>query len=409
MKDRRFYQGVAIRSVKRLYGRGSRSVLLVGPAGAGKTYMGSRIAEGDRVLWIAHRRELVWQAAATLAEIVGEQNVGIIMSGELSRPHARVQVASMGTLLERQVSLTVDLIVLDEAHHYEAQRWKEVVSLHHAERTLGLTATPERFDGRPLGDTFDSFVVAATYRHLSDIGVLAPWQVIRPDREIGHHLAMDVVEAWRRFSGAQQTILFEPSVDVAKIDAERFRRLGVRAECIDFETPKIDRDAIMDEYRAGRVKILTCVYTLGEGVDIPEASVIMLARNIGYVGTYIQLCGRGARAARDKVCAVLVDLCGCSHRHKFPDVERNYSLEGQPIVPTMELDRDGFRQYEQRVLDHPMAVAPGSFTTKLPDPVEGMYERRHADKVHQKLRKISRRSGRRLAEMMSTYYGGMTE
>lgn len=309
-----------------------RSVCVVAPTGSGKTRIGEElIADREPALWFAHRRELVLQTAARLRSRFGAREVGVIMPNEYETPGARMQVATVQTLLARGKRPPAKTLVLDEAHHYVATEWAGLAREYPDARVVGLTATPERADGEPLGDMFDEMVVAASYSELIAAKHLVPCRAHRPAKKLGNDLAVGVVEGWRTCSEGSRAFVFCARVDIAYAEAQAFRDAGVPAGTIEAETPKAERDDLLARFRRGTLRVLTNVNTLTEGVDVPEARTVILARAFGHVGSYLQAVGRVLRPAKDKPDAILVDLTGTSIDHGLPTDDRTYALTGRAI------------------------------------------------------------------------------
>ena len=312
----------------------SDRVCLVCPTGGGKTAMAAAWATETpgRTLWIAHRIELVRQAAAALSRLIDPLDVGVIAPGEANRPHARIQVATVQTLLARDTRPPADRVVLDEAHHYSADDWRTVLDAYPSVRLLGLTATPERRDGKPLGDIFDQLVVAARYPDLVEAGHLVDCRAFIPPGELGTGaLALDPLVAYERHTPGERAFLFAPSVAQAAAYAEQFTAAGHPARAITERTSKRDRATWLEEFAASELRVLANVYTLTEGVDIPAASVAILARRIVHVSMYLQIAGRILRPHPSKSRATLLDLTGATIEHGLPTEDRIYSLDGRPI------------------------------------------------------------------------------
>jgi DNA repair protein RadD len=311
---------------------GRRSVLIVGPTGFGKSVLIADIARrhvelGGRVLAVVHRIELVQQLAGKLRD-AGLQ-VSEIHPGATAFP-ASAQVASIQTLLAREVSFEPTLMIWDEAHHVLAETWNKL--LPPSGLIVGLTATPMLADGTGLGSVFSSMVVAASRQELRDSGVLVPCEVISPDRALGpRELAQDPVDAYQTHTPGEQAILFAPSVETAIQYACAFRDASVPAAAVWGDMPTKDRERVMAEFRAGSLRVLTSVAILTEGFDHPPTSVCILARGVGHLGLYDQMVGRVLRAAPGKARAVLLDLTGATHHHGPPDEERRYSLDGRGL------------------------------------------------------------------------------
>lgn len=327
----RDYQDSCIRSVRARFGKGAQSVLLVSPTGSGKTFLGVQLVSSHKTLWVAHTRELVEQAAINLQEAVGTENVGIIMPGYEENPGARIQVGTVQTLIARG-SPDVSMVVLDEAHHYVAEHWRSIVHRYKGVRTLGLTATPEREQGDPLGDIFEELVVAARYPDLVEQGYLTPWDVYQPTQHLGRHLAEDPLSAWEKLADDTRTIAFFPQVKLARQFAIRASRAGIPAESVDCYMGESSRREVISRFRMGKTKMLVNVDVLTEGFDVPEAETIILARPMRSQTAYLQACGRASRASPGKANALLIDLCGGSLIHGSPVSDRIYSLEGKGIA-----------------------------------------------------------------------------
>jgi len=339
----RDYQQAALGRVRELSAAGVRSVCLVAPTGAGKTRMavawltghtglaGAPLLHGDTGLWIVHRLELLRQSADQLAEILGPLDVGIIAPGADSRPRARVQVATVQTLLARGDRPVASRLVLDEAHHFVADQWCSLSDAYPNTLTLGLTATPERQDGRPLGDIFEELVVAARYPDLVRDGFLVACRAYAPPSEIEDGLALHPLEAYRRHGDGGLAFVFVGRTAVADELAAEFTAAGIPARSVHQGTRKRDRIDTLDDFARGRIQVLTSVNALTEGVDVPAARVAILARGFRHVGSYLQAAGRILRPHRGKPDAILIDLVGATFRHGLPIEDRVYSLDGEPI------------------------------------------------------------------------------
>ena len=325
------YQVRAVSAVRQAWCR-VRSVCLVAPTGAGKTVLGEElISDVGTVLWVAHRRELVTQTAKRLRKRFGPGNVGVVMPGEPAMPGARVQVGTVQTLLARGGLPDVHCVVLDEAHHYVAEDWRRLLDRCGHVRCLGLTATPERADGEPLGDIFEGLVVAASYSELLAEGFLVPTVVFRPRERLEGAVAQHPVDAWLEFGGGTQTIFFCRTVEEAHETARQLRDRGISAEAIESNTPEAERALTMDRFSSGETTVLTNVHVLTEGVDVPGAECVVLSRGFNHVGGFLQAAGRVLRPAPGKVRAILLDLTGATIRHGLPTEDRQYSLRGRAI------------------------------------------------------------------------------
>ena len=331
-----------------------RAVCLVAPTGAGKTRMGSELVsrEPGRVLWITHRNELVEQSADALRAL--GLDVGIVSAKRQENTDARVLVASWQTLVARaDLRPSAELLVIDECHHVGAEEWTNVVNDYAKSRVLGLTATPQRRDGKPLGDVFQALVVAAQYSELIKAGHLVPCRLLRPPQPMGSDLANDPLETYIKRSAGKSCIAFCRSIGESEKLAERFTEAGHPAKCISADTPGPLRAMYIEAFRSGDLTALTCVFTLTEGFDHPPTEVCLLARGCSHVGTYLQMVGRVLRPAPGKDAAIVIDLCGISWLHGTPTEDRNYSLDGRPISSSGALRVCGACGFTWDPADHP--------------------------------------------------------
>jgi superfamily II DNA or RNA helicase len=310
-----------------------KRALLVAPTGAGKTIMGAMavLLEPGTTLWVVHTQDLVEQSAAKLR--AAGLRVGIIAAGHPADPFARVQVASIQTLLARDLSLkTYDLVILDEAHHYLADAWRATWEKAHAKRLLGLTATPERGDGRPLGDIFDELVVAAHYSELTRDGYLVPLRILRPVRELDKGVARKPLDAYQRHGEGRSGFVYLKSVEEARSFADDACAAGISSACVDFKTPASVRSSRLAAFDSMAIRLLSNQNVLTEGVDIPHASVCVIGRVFGHVSMLMQSAGRVLRPHQSKTEALLLDLPGLTHREGWlPTEDKEYSLHGRGI------------------------------------------------------------------------------
>lgn len=330
------YQVQAIESMRAEFRRGKRAVLLVSPTGSGKTVLIAEISrlhleKGGRVLVVCHRAELITQTVAKLGAASVER-IGVIAAGRDVDSEAPCLVASVQTLRSRLGSLPpgVTLLILDEAHHFPAGEWSRIPGAYPEAKCVGLTATPERADGTPLGDIFDALVVVCQTRDLQAIGHLVPCDVVSPEKACA--VAREsAVEAWLTHAGARPGIAFAKSVEEAKSLAVTLSERGLPSLAVWGAMTKADREAAIAGFASGRVQVLTSMAVLTEGFDSPRAEVCMLARTVGHTGLYLQIVGRVLRPCEGKTSALLIDLKGASQKHGYPEDLRTFSLSGKAI------------------------------------------------------------------------------
>lgn len=346
----RDYQERAIEGARELLRQGRRAPIIWASTGAGKTVIASAIIEQSaarrsRVLFLAHRKELIEQASAKLDEI-GVMHGIIKADNPRVDPSARVQVASVQTLRSRLDRLTqgYDLIIIDECHHATAGSYEAIIKANPAAIRLGLSATPYRADGKGLGDVFDSIVEVASMEWLIERGYLVRSRVmvgrrislegvhtVGADYNLGElaervnqpKIVGDIVGSWKRYAGDRLTVAFTVSVEHSRTMAQAFRDAGIEAFHVDGEMPEDERGRTLRAFSAhfapglspGRVLCNCAVLT--EGWDCPAASAIILARPTKSRGLWRQMVGRTLRPAEGKVDCLVLDHSNCTDTHGF--------------------------------------------------------------------------------------------
>jgi superfamily II DNA or RNA helicase len=352
------YQLDAITRLDTRVAHGARRVLLVAPTGSGKTILASSVivsavSEGRRVLFLAHRRELINQAYRKLLEFgLPAPAVGVLMAKDpRRRPGALVQVASVDTLRNR-AKPGADLVFTDECHRSLSNTYVQIARDYPNALHIGLTATPYRADGKGLGDAYDELIVVASPRQLIDEGFLVEPRVFtvpyakRPDLSKvkiskGDYavdaleqavdragLVGNIVEHWLEHAPGIRTVVFPVSVAHSKHIVERFVGAGVRAEHLDGATPTAERDAILARVDSGETLVVSSVGVLSEGWDQPSVKCAILARPTKSTGLYLQQAGRILRPWQNQP-AIILDHGGCALEHGLPQDTREFSLEGR--------------------------------------------------------------------------------
>jgi superfamily II DNA or RNA helicase len=361
------YQVAAVAELAAAFSAGHRAPVLVLPTGSGKTVIAAElircaVAAGERVLFLAPRRELIAQTSEKL-DAIGLAH-GVILAGADARAGlaAAIHVASVDTLVSRLLrreSLILpayDLVLVDEAHLSITAVRAQLLATWPAAARIGLTATPTRKDGRALGVLYDAIVEPATTASLTAAGYLAParyWSWPTPDLRgvrttAGDYnladlevllnqapLLADVVATWLQRAADRRTIVYAVSIAHAVALAEAFRREGVAAEHVDAGTPAPVRAATFDRFRCGETQVLTNCFLAAYGFDLPALSCVVLARPTQSLMLYLQMLGRGLRIADGKRDCVVLDHSGAVHRHGFATDARCWTLAGRTaLVPS---------------------------------------------------------------------------
>lgn len=327
---------------------GHRRQLLVAPTGAGKTYLGLRIAhealqKGRKALFVCDRIALINQTSAR-ADEYGLAAHGVIQSDHWRyRPMMPLQIASVQTLRTRRWP-DADVIIIDEAHtQYPA--WKEYIQTTDA-AVVGLTATP---CSRGLGLLFSNMVNAATMHELTEQKILVPMRILsctKPDmtgaataggewtdKAASEREAMiigDVVAEWIRYGEARKTIAFGADIAYCEQLVQRFNAAGVRAETFTSRTPTRQRELLLEEFAKPNslIRVLVSVEALAKGFDVQDIGVVIDARPLRKsMSTAIQMWGRGLRSSPDtgKTECILLDHSGNIQRfyREFEDIYYN--------------------------------------------------------------------------------------
>lgn len=349
----RDYQATAVAAV--LAARDRRPIL-VAPTGSGKTVMAVAAATqiGGRTLWLAHRSELISQAAQHLT--AAGAWVGIIKAGIAPNPLAPVQVASVQTLVRRDL-VPADMVVIDECHHVAADTYRTILDAYPRAVMLGLTATPFRLDGRGLGDLFGTIIVAATPRELCERGILhAPrvWAPSAPDlrgvrvaggdynlsdlaeRVIRKKLIGDIIRTWRRHADGRRTVAFAVNIEHSRAIVAEFKAAGIPAEHIDGRIPTDQRSEILGRLRAGETHVVSNCMLLTEGWDLPALECAIIARPTASLALHLQMIGRVMRACHGKDGAIVLDHAGNHHVHGLVTRQLAYSLDSNTKVGASE-------------------------------------------------------------------------
>ena len=361
---RPYQREVIFRVAAQVIGRAKR-ILLVAPTGSGKTVIAADLvrdaaAVGLSVLFLVHRRELIFQASRKL-HAAGLDH-GIVAAGFTPRPREALQLASISTLHARAMRTAAmalpaaDVILVDEAHHATARTWRRLIDAYPQAVVIGLTATPCRGDGRGLGGIFEALVECPQVGDLIAAGHLVPTRVFAPSvpdlsgvrvrhgdyveselarRVDTNQLVGDVVTHWHRLANRRRTAVFAVSVAHSIHLRDEFRRSGVVAEHIDGTTPVAERDAILARLAAGSTEVVCNCGVLTEGWDSPDVACIVMARPTKSLGLYRQIVGRGLRPAMGKDHVLLLDHSGATFEH---------GLIEEPVAWTLAPDRCAVRQ-----------------------------------------------------------------
>ncbi|MEK8053134.1 DUF3427 domain-containing protein [Ideonella sp. DXS22W] len=334
--------------------------LLVAATGTGKTvvaaldYRRTCQQQGGRprLLFVAHREEILRQALRTYREVLRDGTFGEMLAGGRQPAQHDHLFATIDSLASRGVVASVGSgywhsVVIDECHRIAAHRFTDLASAIQPALLLGLTATPERGDGLPITQFFDMrpdgrpAVELRLWRAL-DLQLLAPFEYYACDDDTDfsavpwgrgaseQHAIAQVVDAnqlrarlvlreWQRLaSDARQcrALVFCVSMAHARFMAEQFNRAGLPAACITSETPDDERRRAPQRLASGELCALVTVDLYNEGVDLPFVDTLLLLRPTQSPVVFQQQVGRGLRLDAGKAACLVLDFVG-QHRSDF--------------------------------------------------------------------------------------------
>ena len=373
--------------------KGNHRNLLVSATGTGKTVMAaidyqrlSSVLPRSRLLFVAHRKEILDQSIATFRHALRNAAFGEEwVAGR--RPESFEHVfASIQSLNARGVEHLdpehFDVVIIDEFHHAAAKSYQALLTHLAPKELLGLTATPERSDGLPILDWFDDGITAELrlwdaidqqrlvpfeYFGISDGVDLRdiPWKRGRGYDIEGLENVYTSNDAWARLVvkalgdhvgnvGDIRALGFCVSVNHAKFMTEHFLRANIRAQFVTGDTPEAERTMTLNQLRQGELNVVFSVDLFNEGVDIPLVDTLLLLRPTDSPVLFTQQLGRGLRVGKGKSSCLVLDFVG-QHRKEYRFDRRLGALlhgtrkqieqqvvEGFPFLPAgchMELDR----------------------------------------------------------------------
>lgn len=384
------YQSNAVHQCFRLWEQNVLNLLGVAAVGAGKTIIASTVMKRHlsspekRVLFLAHREELLGQTVEKLAMIDNQIVAGIEQGRNVCPSNAQVMVASIATVknilrLARWSPLkNISLVIIDECHHSIAATYADVLDeiseQNPARHLLGITATPIRMDGESLSLIFDALAFRVDMPELLDLGYLCPIRgltirtntsienvPVSTDGDYDPEKLADAVDTEARNRVIVQTylahgegrpaIVFVANVRHAERVAIEFRKRGIAAQAVSGQQRKEERRRFLDAYSRGELQVLTNCNVLTEGYDAPRTACIIAARPTRSPVTYPQQLGRGLRLHDSKQDCLVIDLVDMSAQNviTLPKVFRlpeNLRLNGENL-------RQVKRTVEKARLYHP--------------------------------------------------------
>ncbi len=337
------YQQSAVEAIEAQWAQGRRRTLLVLPTGCGKTIVFCALAarcvrEGQRVLILAHRGELLDQAADKLRKATGlgcavEKADSTCLGSWFRVTVGSVQSLQRDSRLSRFPEDYFDTIIIDEAHHALAEGYRRVLEHFPAARVLGVTATPDRGDMKNLGEVFDSLAYEYTMTRAVRDGYLCPIKAVTVPLTLditgvgvqnGDYKAGDLGDALEPYleqiaeviaeeCARRRTVVFLPLVRTAQKMRDILRQHGMAAEEVNGASP--DRTDILTRFDRGETQVLCNAMLLTEGWDCPAVDCVVVLRPTKQRGLYCQMVGRGTRLHPGKEHLLILDFLWHTERH----------------------------------------------------------------------------------------------
>lgn len=372
----RFAQVEALAQLEATYAEGYDRAMVVMATGLGKTYLAVFFARNfHRVLFIAHREEILHQAKRSFAQVLSDKTFGIY-DGKVKEGQADVVFASIFTLsMKRHLEIFTkdefDLIVVDEFHHAAAKSYERVLSYFQPKFLLGITATPDRNDYKDVYALCDGNVAyRIDFIEAVQRGWLAPfryygvyddtdytkiaWRGNRYDEEqllqaqLRTEMAENILRAWEKHKQTK-TLVFCSSIRQADFLANYFNEHGYRTVSLHSKQVHITRTKAIELLEKGELDAIFTVDLFNEGVDIPAVDTLLFVRPTESLTVFTQQVGRGLRLHPAKQYCVIIDLIG-NYRNadvklSLFDTKREESTKKrEKLLPTVpeacELDLD---------------------------------------------------------------------
>lgn len=343
------YQEELIVGARQHFRAGRKRVLLQLATGGGKTAICARMlhnaaSRNKRVWFCVHRRELVKQVSAALTKEGVEH--GLVTSDGRMNLDAPAQVCSIPTLINRLDRLPPpDLIGWDECHHIAAGSWAKIMERFKDAYHIGLSATPQRLDGLGLANYFDAMVCGPSVKWLIDKEFLSRYELYKPDsidraslrKRAGEFVAADAERAtqaivgnavshYRRHIDGAKALLFAVSVKKSKEVASAFNDAGIPAMHIDSDTHDEIRDGVLEDFQAGKIKVITNVNLFSEGFDCPSLDAVIDIAPTMSMAMYRQRVGRMLRPWTGKDRGYYLDCVNNWTVHGRPDDDIEWEL-----------------------------------------------------------------------------------
>jgi superfamily II DNA or RNA helicase len=352
-----YYQKEILEKLKAeriLFGRNKN--LIVAATGVGKTviaafdykdFVKEHRKEKNRLLFIAHREEILKQSRDTFRAILKDNNFGDLYVGgnipdSMDYVFMSIQSFNSAKLYQKTTADFYDFIIIDEFHHAAAPSYKELLDYYNPKILLGLTATPERMDGKNILERFDGRIAAEMrLPEAIDKKLLSPFQYFAVSDNVdlsklkwtrGGYDKQELEKVYTNNDIRVSSIInslykyvteideviglgFCVSVEHAKYMADKFNKSGIASIAILSESNDDERNDAKRKLVKGEVKFIFTVDLYNEGVDIPEINTVLFLRPTESLTIFLQQLGRGLRLCEGKECLTVLDFVGQAHKN----------------------------------------------------------------------------------------------
>jgi superfamily II DNA or RNA helicase len=344
--------------------RGHFRNLVVAPTGTGKTWVSAfdyqrlRKAGFERLLFVAHRNEILQQSQEVFRLVLDDQAFGErFIAGE--RPvhwdHVFASIQSLSRAIDQLDPTQFDVVIIDEFHHAEADTYRRLLNHLKPKVLLGLTATPERADGKEILHWFDERIASEMRLwEALDQGLLSPFHYlgigdgtdlsgvgfqrgryvtselegILTGDDVRARRILDAVDEWVLDPSKMRALGFCVGIHHAHFMADRFNAAGLPSVALDGNTDAETRLRAVWQLRRGELRAIFTVDIFNEGVDIPEVDTILLLRPTESATVFLQQLGRGLRWAEGKSVLTVLDFIGQAHAEYRFDIRYRAMIGG---------------------------------------------------------------------------------
>lgn len=338
------HQQEALDNLTDMRNRKETIALLYHATGTGKTVTAVSDAKrmGGRVLYIAHTKDLITQAADTFRSLWPEASLGLFVENykETDTQIVCASVQSLALNLEFFLPDAFDYFIVDEAHHATAETYQKVLAYFTPRFTLGLTATPERADGNNILDIFKNTAHRLDIQTAVEIGELVPVRCIRIHtnidmtkvrfnsvqyniRDLESKIFVPernrlIVDTWMQYVRDKRTVIFCASIRHAEQIAEMLTAQGVSAMAVSGSMKLAERNEATERFAQKKILVLCACDLLNEGWDCPETEVLFMARPTMSKVLYTQQLGRGMRLSEGKDHLMVFDFVDNASQYNTP-------------------------------------------------------------------------------------------